>query len=64
MTDVVAHTVPDFIRRFGIGRTKLYEELNSGRLKARKVGGRTLILEADAQEWLAELPVKEPQKAA
>jgi hypothetical protein len=47
-----AMTVPDF----RIGRTKTYEEINAGRLKARKAGRRTIIAEEDAEEWLSNLP--------
>ena len=51
-----AMTVPDFCRRYRIGRTKTYEEINAGRLKARKAGRRTIIAEDDAEEWLSNLP--------
>jgi excisionase family DNA binding protein len=40
----------------GIGKTRLYEEINSGRLKARKAGKRTLILRSDLLEFLKALP--------
>ncbi len=36
-----------------IGRTKIYEEINTGRLKTIKVGNRRLIPRAEAQAWLA-----------
>jgi hypothetical protein len=62
--NVVAHTLPDFCDRYGIGRTKAYDEINAGRLKARKVGKRTLVTEADAKAWLDSLPAFEPGKAA
>ena len=41
----------------GIGRTKIYESIESGRLKARKIGKRTIILRSDLQEFLQSLPV-------
>jgi excisionase family DNA binding protein len=40
----------------GIGRTKLYEAIADGRLKARKLGKRTLILRDDLFQFLAALP--------
>lgn len=43
----------------GLGRTKLYEAITAGKLKARKFGKRTIILRADLQEFLAALPVVE-----
>ncbi|WP_264050423.1 helix-turn-helix domain-containing protein [Methylobacterium flocculans] len=40
----------------GIGRSTVFEEINAGRLKARKAGRRTLILRDDLAAWLASLP--------
>ena len=31
----------------GLGRTKLYQLINNGELKARKIGKRTVILKDD-----------------
>lgn len=56
MSQIVAHTLPNFCQRYAIGRTKAYAEIKAGRLKARKNGRITVITEADAQEWLANLP--------
>jgi excisionase family DNA binding protein len=52
-----AHSVEDAARIASSGRTTVYEEINAGRLKARKVGRRTLILDEDLRAWLASLPV-------
>ncbi len=46
-----ATTVKEFCRKYGIGRTKLYEEINGGRLRAVKCGRRTLILNRDSKSW-------------
>jgi excisionase family DNA binding protein len=35
----------------GFGRTKLYEAINTGALKARKFGKRTIILKASLQTY-------------
>jgi hypothetical protein len=51
-----AMSVDGFCKGYGIGRTKAYEEINAGRLKARKAGTRTIIAEDDAEEWLSLLP--------
>ena len=48
----------------GIGRRKLYEALNSGALKARKNGKRTVILKDDADAYLNSLPHYQPKQAA
>jgi hypothetical protein len=51
-----AMTVAQFCRWASIGRTKFYEELNSQRLMARKLGAKTIILRDDAEKWLRSLP--------
>jgi excisionase family DNA binding protein len=43
----------------GIGRTKLYEAIAQGKLRARKCGKRTLVLRDDLREFLASLPATE-----
>jgi predicted DNA-binding transcriptional regulator AlpA len=53
----VANTVADVLRRVGISRTKFYQEINVGRLKARKIGSKTVVLEADLQAYLDALPL-------
>jgi excisionase family DNA binding protein len=40
----------------GIGRTKIYEAISSGALKARKFGKRGIILRSDLQAFLTALP--------
>jgi len=54
-----AISIDEFCERYGLGRTKAYEELKSGRLRGRKIGKRTIIAEDDAEEWLLHLPVIE-----
>jgi len=52
-----AMSIAEFCERYGPGRTKTYEELKSGRLRARKIGKRTIITEDVAEDWLLRLPV-------
>jgi excisionase family DNA binding protein len=40
----------------GLGRTKIYEAIGAGSLRARKCGKRTLILPEDLREFLTSLP--------
>lgn len=40
----------------GPGRTVAYAEIRSGRLKARKIGRRTVVLAEDLDAYLASLP--------
>ncbi|MGA0594934.1 hypothetical protein [Enterovirga sp. CN4-39] len=51
-----ASTVRQFCSDNGIGRTKFYDEVNAGRLRAVKSGGRTLVLDEDAEAWRRALP--------
>lgn len=39
----------------GIGRTKLYQAINQGTLKAKKFGKRTIILKEDLNTFLSNL---------
>ncbi|MFU0505848.1 helix-turn-helix domain-containing protein [Pseudaminobacter sp. NGMCC 1.201702] len=54
--EAYALTIPDFARRFGVGRSKVYLEIQAGRLKPRKVGTRTIIPVEEARRWLEALP--------
>ncbi len=51
-----AHTVQWICDDSTVGRTKVYSEIKAGRLIARKVGRRTIILDPDYRAWLAALP--------
>lgn len=52
-------TVPDFIAAYRIGRTSIYKEVAEGRLRLRKFGTATRIARADAEAWVANLPIRE-----
>ncbi len=56
MDKVLSYSVADAVKASGVGRSFLYEQIRAGKLKARKLGRRTLILAADLQSWLAALP--------
>jgi hypothetical protein len=53
----LAMSIDRFCKGYGIGRTKAYEEISAGRLRARKAGRRTIITTDDADDWLSRLPV-------
>jgi excisionase family DNA binding protein len=59
-----ALSIAQFSENYGIGRTKTYQEVKSGRLRARKVGRRTIITEEDAEAWLTRLPAVPASEAA
>lgn len=52
-------TVPQFVSRYNVGRTKTFEEIKERRLKAVKVGRRTMIPFDAAEEWLRSLPMRD-----
>ncbi len=43
-----------------IGKTRLYQAINDGALKARKLGRKTLILRADLEDFLSNLDTYTP----
>ncbi len=45
-------SIEETIVATGLGRTKLYQLINSGDLKARKIGKRTIILKEDLDKFL------------
>jgi excisionase family DNA binding protein len=53
----LAMSIAEFARLAGVGRSTLYNEIKSGRLKVRKAGRRSLILREEGLAWLATLPV-------
>ena len=63
-TDGESYTVDEFCEVEKIGHTTFYQELNSGRLKAKKIGNRTVILPAERRRWRANLPDYEPKDGA
>ncbi|MGQ0527405.1 MAG: helix-turn-helix domain-containing protein [Alphaproteobacteria bacterium] len=59
-------SIEESCRAIGVGRTKLYQLINSGQLRAKKVDKRTFILTEDLQRFLSSLdsyPVKGEYKA-
>jgi excisionase family DNA binding protein len=54
-------TIPEFCAWARIGRTKAYDEIGAGALRALKIGRRTLIMREDAAEWLFGQPALSPR---
>ena len=48
-------TIDEACKAIGIGRTKIYEAINSGHLPAKKYGKRTIILKQDVDNFLSNL---------
>lgn len=56
----LASSVEQFCDRTGLGRSFVFAEIRAGKLPARKAGRRLLILERDAETYLAALPASRP----
>jgi excisionase family DNA binding protein len=54
-----AYTVNAFCEAYGIGRTKLYELISSGAIRALKLGRKTLIPASEGVRLLESLPALE-----
>lgn len=50
-----ALSIPKFCTWADVGRSKVYQEIGAGRLRAVKFGKRTLIPLPEAQRWLDSL---------
>ena len=52
----MAYRTPEFLARYPIGKTKLWELIRDGVLTTRKVGSRTLVEAESAEAWWNSLP--------
>ncbi len=51
----IAYSIKSAQKAVSIGNNSIYDELNSGRLKAKKYGKRTLIPAENLKEWVDNL---------
>ncbi|MGO8916573.1 MAG: hypothetical protein ACLQJR_11770 [Stellaceae bacterium] len=56
--DRIAYPISEWARLTSTSRSHLYAEAAAGRLRMRKVGGKTLILTSDGLAWLRGEPVQ------
>jgi hypothetical protein len=59
----LAFSISEFAEISGLGRSFIYEEINARRLKVRKAGRRTIVLQGDALSYLHSLPVADRSRA-
>jgi excisionase family DNA binding protein len=60
-TQPLAYRIPDAMAAIGIGRTKIYELVAQGHLRAIRVAGRTLIDAASLRELVTTAPTLAPR---
>jgi excisionase family DNA binding protein len=51
-----AFAVKGICRAYGISRETVYNEIRRGRLRALKLGKKTIVLKSDAEAWRDNLP--------
>ncbi len=56
-----AFSVREFCARYGICKQTFYDEIHRGRITAKKLGKKTVILRTDADAWAKSLPALEPK---
>lgn len=58
-----AYEVAELVTMGPLGRSKLYEKIADGSLKARKLDRKTIVLDEDWLAFLRGLPVAVPPKS-
>ena len=57
----IMFSLAEVCERTRLGRTTIYSEINSGRLKIVKVGRRTLVTRTALAAWMEQLEADAPQ---
>jgi predicted DNA-binding transcriptional regulator AlpA len=55
-----AYSVAEFKAHYRMGHTTFYRLVNDGKLKAVKIGRRTIVTAAEADRWFASLSELNP----
>ena len=57
----LSYSIAETVELTSLGRSSIFEEIRSNRLRARKVGRRTIILAEDLANFLASLPYSQAE---
>jgi excisionase family DNA binding protein len=60
LTEKLALTIPEASELSNVCRSNVYLAVQSGALRARKLGRSTLILQEDLRSWVASFPDYSP----
>lgn len=55
----LAYTLDQAVEATGVGRTEMFVAMKQGKLRARKLGKRNIILAQDLIDFLKNLPARE-----
>jgi len=55
----IAYSPEEASKLVSLGRTTIFQEIKAGRLRARKAGKKTIILDDDLREYARNLPKRE-----
>lgn len=61
--DQLAYSIPESATKVNVSRAEMYNRLNRGDLRAKKLGRRTVILHDDLMAYLVSLPDYVPAAA-
>jgi excisionase family DNA binding protein len=64
LTEQLAFSPEEAAERLSICRSRVYTEIKSGRLQAKKFGARTLVTDEALKAWIAALPSLSTTEAA
>jgi excisionase family DNA binding protein len=56
----LAYSIKELCEATGLGRTLVYDEINSGRLRAQKAGSRTIVTDNELRRYLRSRPRRAP----
>ena len=57
MKGKIGFAIAEVVELLPLGRTRLYEEIAAGRLRAHKLGRRTIIFPEDLDDFVKSLPL-------
>ena len=60
----LAVSIADAAKLSGLGRSSIYNAINSGALKVRKAGRRSIVTTTDLRAFIDAMPSGGPRRAA